>query len=82
MNLPRVTRSLKGNSDVREVFIGVRVPDEVNMNDVRMWCAQNCKNAFYTGTDWNLSLWTVNGKNQLVEFVDAKDAALFALRWS
>jgi hypothetical protein len=61
-------------------LIKVRYPDNYHYDQVRNWCVDNCRGTWYTGHDWDN--WEFSNKNRCVEFVEERDAVLFALRWS
>ena len=50
-----------------------------NFHTIYSWLDENCRGAFYTGTDWDQ--WVVSKQNKMVEFEDEQDATLFALKW-
>lgn len=61
-------------------FITIRYSDTYNFNEIYNWCRKNCKNEFYTGTDWNN--WISGQLNRIVQFVSKKDAILFILKFN
>lgn len=61
-------------------FIKVRYQDTVDSSEVYSWLEQNCKQTYYTGTDWDM-VWLTGGYNRMVQFVSEEDATLFSLRW-
>ncbi len=63
------------------VLIKVPYPDSVQFYEMYAWLEQNCKQDYYTGTNWSGD-WLTGKLNRMVEFVSEEDAAFFALRWS
>lgn len=62
-------------------LITVPVREDLDYYEFWRWCNVNCRGRFYTGTDWDLSIWRPGQLNRIVQFELEKDAALFALRW-
>lgn len=60
-------------------FTTIRYSDEYKFTEIYNWCKQNCKNEFYTGSDW--INWVSGKLNRIVQFTDEKDAVLFSLKF-
>ena len=61
-------------------LIKVRYPDKYPYPAVYNWCKENCKGAFYSGSDWQN--WVVGENNRMVQFRLESDAVMFAIKWS
>jgi hypothetical protein len=63
-------------------LITVPVREELDYYEFWRWCNVNCQGRFYTGTDWDFSVWRPGQQNRIVQFEQEEDAILFTLRWS
>ena len=67
-------------------LITITVREEANYSEFWRWCNRHCRGRFYTGTNWDLSVWRPGQQNRIfrriVQFELETDATMFALRWS
>lgn len=63
-------------------LITVPVKEGLDYYEFWQWCNVNCQGRFYTGTNWDLSVWQPRQQNRIVQFELEIDATMFALRWT
>lgn len=63
-------------------LITVPVREELDYYEFWRWCNQHCQGRFYTGTNWDLSVWQPRQQNRIVQFELEIDATMFALKWA